>query len=479
MVTDEQLAAYLAAEMSDDERAGFEEDVLADDAVRRELLAQRKVSAGLRALLGGGNERITQAILATTRGMSDEAIARRVVAVPARAAERPGVQHLPARVHERPRRSWWIPLAVAMAAVVAWKNFLPSRSNSAAPIAVLTRAADAVWADASFAPQPGSALKPGWLRLKAGAVQVEFSRGARVVVEGPAEFQLVSDNEGRLGFGRLWAHVPPKAHGFTVRARDFTAVDLGTEFGCKVPPDGPAEVHVFGGSVEVRDAAGLQAMRANQALQLATTGSREIPAQRRGFLGEEQMPQRTAFLRGSRTEQDIGAPDRRGSTSLDARTGVWTVAGGGADIYGASDQFHFVAQELAGDGTLIAQVSSLEVTDGYAKAGLMWRESHAPDARYAFVFIGPNTLSYELRSAPAAASIGASYGSGSAPKWLKLTRAGDVFTAFSSDDGVTWTQLGSGRKIPMSATARAGLAVTAHNDAALNRSTFDHVSAQP
>ena len=36
------------------------------------------------------------------------------------------------------------------------------------------------------------------LRMKAGSVQVGFSKGARVVIEGPAEFQLMSDNEGRM-----------------------------------------------------------------------------------------------------------------------------------------------------------------------------------------------------------------------------------------------------------------------------------------
>ena len=80
MVTDEQLAAYLAGEMSDSDHADFEAEILADEAARHELLAQRKVSAGLRALLGGNHERLTQAILTTTRGVPNEAIVKRVVA---------------------------------------------------------------------------------------------------------------------------------------------------------------------------------------------------------------------------------------------------------------------------------------------------------------------------------------------------------------------------------------------------------------
>lgn len=177
------------------------------------------------------------------------------------------------------------------------------------------------------------------------------------------------------------------------------------------------------------------------------------------------------------TSADLGAPQRIGRAWHDA--GTWTIAGGGADIFGTSDQGHFAAQDFTGDGTLIARVASFELTDGFAKAGIMWRESNAADAAYAFVFVGPNTLGYEGRSATGAASAGASYGPGSAPKWLKLTRAGNVFTAFASDDGAAWTQLGAPQSIAMLSAARAGLAVTAHNDLVLNTSTFTNIALLP
>ncbi|MES2660978.1 MAG: hypothetical protein V4689_20295 [Verrucomicrobiota bacterium] len=384
---------------------------------------------------------------------------------------------------KKSRFSWGMPLALAavvtISAVVIWKNFALSRVASSSEIATLIRAADAVWEDSDSAPAPGETLKAGWLRLKAGAIQVGFSRGARVVIEGPAEFLIVSENEGRLGFGKLWAHVPPAARGFTVRAREFAAVDLGTEFGCSVPLTGPAELHVFEGEVELREKAGTQPMRENQALEISDAGNRAIPARRGDFLEESELPEEAGFLRGIRTEQDLGNPAMGGSTSLDRVTGVWTVAGGGVDIYGASDEGHFVSQEFDGDGTLIARVASSQVSDGYSKSGVMWRESNTADSPYAFVFVGPNTLAYEVRTASGTATAGASYGPGSAPKWLKLTRVGQVFTAFASDDGSAWAQLGAAQELPMSPAARAGLAVTAHNPATLTVSTFENVSAHP
>ena len=60
------------------------------------------------------------------------------------------------------------------------------------------------------------------------------------------------------------------------------------------------------------------------------------------------------------------------------------------------------------------------------------------------------------------------------PGWVRLTRAGDVFTGAWSKDGVTWTTLGS-TTISMGSTVTAGLAVTSHNATTTADSVFDDV----
>jgi len=55
-------------------------------------------------------------------------------------------------------------------------------------------------------------------------------------------------------------------------------------------------------------------------------------------------------------------------------------------------------------------------------------------------------------------------------------RSGNVFQALYSANGSSWSQLGSSYTIAMAGTAYVGLAVTSHNTAALNTSTFDNVS---
>src|SRR5438132_13189844 len=53
----------------------------------------------------------------------------------------------------------------------------------------------------------------------------------------------------------------------------------------------------------------------------------------------------------------VGATGAAGSASYGA--GTFTVQGAGADIWGTSDAFQYVNQPLAGDGQIVARVTSL------------------------------------------------------------------------------------------------------------------------
>jgi hypothetical protein len=70
--------------------------------------------------------------------------------------------------------------------------------------------------------------------MKSGIAQIEFYQGARVLIEGPAELQLVSSGEATCTRGKLSANVPPQAKGFRINTPKGTIVDLGTEFGLDV-----------------------------------------------------------------------------------------------------------------------------------------------------------------------------------------------------------------------------------------------------
>ena len=80
--------------------------------------------------------------------------------------------------------------------------------------------------------------------------QVEFVDGAVVVLEGPADYELVHGNGSHLRLGKLRAHVPKVAVGFTVGLPLGEVVDLGTDFGIEVHPDSSAEVFVYNGKIK-------------------------------------------------------------------------------------------------------------------------------------------------------------------------------------------------------------------------------------
>src|SRR5580765_7577063 len=61
------------------------------------------------------------------------------------------------------------------------------------------------------------------------------------------------------------------------------------------------------------------------------------------------------------SDADVGSPGLAGSASY--ANGLWTVTGGGSDIWNAGDQFNFASTNYSGDGTMIVQVTSLQNSD--------------------------------------------------------------------------------------------------------------------
>ncbi len=89
------------------------------------------------------------------------------------------------------------------------------------------------------------------IQLSEGVVVIEFARGARVTLEGPADLEILSDNSGFLHEGKLTAVVPDSGIGFEVLTPDARVIDHGTEFAVRVDSTGVSETHVFQGEVEL------------------------------------------------------------------------------------------------------------------------------------------------------------------------------------------------------------------------------------
>jgi ABC-type transport system involved in multi-copper enzyme maturation permease subunit len=116
--------------------------------------------------------------------------------------------------------------------------------------------------------------------------------------------------------------------------------------------------------------------------------------------------------------------------------------GGGGD---QRDAGRFAGRPLAGDGDVVARVVA-QRGGPEAKAGVMLRAGDA----YAAVLVTPGA---GIRMASGDAEIAGP--AGRAPRWLKLTRAGDTVTGFASADGASWQRVGA-LELDLPATVQAG-----------------------
>lgn len=175
------------------------------------------------------------------------------------------------------------------------------------------------------------------------------------------------------------------------------------------------------------------------------------------------------------SDADIGSPALAGSASY--ANGSWTITGGGADIWNTADQFNFASESVSGDGSMVARVLAIQSSDPWSKAGVMFRnDSTAGAANVAVVATIGNGVSFQWRSTANGGCNFQNITGLTAPVWVKLTRSGTNFSAFYSSNGNSWTQVGTTQGILLNSGLLAGLAVTAHNNGAINTSTFTNVS---
>jgi hypothetical protein len=174
--------------------------------------------------------------------------------------------------------------------------------------------------------------------------------------------------------------------------------------------------------------------------------------------------------------EDIGAVVLPGDANYENASGTFTIAGAGLDIWSTADSFHYAFRNVSGNCELIARVTSITDTFPWAKAGVMIRESLAPSAANACLALtSENGAEFQWRDTNGGPSAYAQGPFATAPSWLRLTRTNTAFTAYSSDDGINWFQLGATVILNLPIDAVVGLAVTAVNSNALNSSTFDSV----
>jgi ABC-type transport system involved in multi-copper enzyme maturation permease subunit len=148
-----------------------------------------------------------------------------------------------------------------------------------------------------------------------------------------------------------------------------------------------------------------------------------------------------------------------------------TLGPGGEPV---TDNFYFVRQPLAGNGSITVRVTSLtsllppagQVFGAspsrpglvpWSKAGIIIKSSLSAGSAYAAMMAtGGNGVRMQWDYTGDTPGLPGAV-SAASPRWLRLTRDGDTITGYDSADGGTWTVVGVVRLAGLPSTVQAGL----------------------
>lgn len=141
--------------------------------------------------------------------------------------------------------------AAALLLLFLFLRFAPS--GQSVEVATLTDSIDAKWAGNTAPFEKGARMATGneSLLLRGGYAELLFDTNARVVIEAPAEFQIVADDRVSLNYGKIYSQVPNEAIGFSVYTPNSKIIDLGTEFGVETDFNGETQLHVMRGKTKL------------------------------------------------------------------------------------------------------------------------------------------------------------------------------------------------------------------------------------
>ncbi|HWB02830.1 MAG TPA: Calx-beta domain-containing protein [Verrucomicrobiales bacterium] len=175
------------------------------------------------------------------------------------------------------------------------------------------------------------------------------------------------------------------------------------------------------------------------------------------------------------TGVSVGTP---GTLSGLAGSGAsWALTGEGSGIGNATaDGFYFAHRPMSGDFTIVARVASINPANAgiSARCGVMVRGSLAAGAKHAAMTAAPGRLAFVWRTADGGTGVSSANGvPGAVPRYLRLQRTGNLFSAAESTDGISWDAHGSAQTVVMADPVYAGLAVTSASTTASVTAAFE------
>lgn len=174
--------------------------------------------------------------------------------------------------------------------------------------------------------------------------------------------------------------------------------------------------------------------------------------------------------------RDIGTVKHAGSVVYDEAKKTYTVAGGGENMWAATDAFHFVWRRINGDFSLAADLQMLGTGgNAHRKAVLMIRQNLDADSAYADAALhgdGLTSLQYRETKGGPTREIQSNV---KAPRRLQIEKRGDYVWMSIAKEGEALQSAGGSFRINLTGTFYVGFGVCAHDNNALEKAVFSHV----
>ena len=182
---------------------------------------------------------------------------------------------------------------------------------------------------------------------------------------------------------------------------------------------------------------------------------------------------------GARVSTNVGTVALSGSASESG--GRHTVSGAGDNVEGTTDQGYFTYFPITNSANcrITARVVSQTNSHALATAGVMLREGTANNVRRGYMAATPASgFEFHARTATASADTKVTLVPPQV-SWVRLQRTDGVITAFQSNNGETWTQVGGNLDLVFGPTVLAGLSVSSQADGVAATATIDNVTLTP
>lgn len=181
---------------------------------------------------------------------------------------------------------------------------------------------------------------------------------------------------------------------------------------------------------------------------------------------------------------DVGTPSTigRGSARFDADRNIYTISGGGENMWGAADHFHYVWTKVSGDVMLEATAEFVGTTpntggpNAHRKAALVIRQTLDPDSVYADAAThGDGLASLQWRDTQGGVTrevqsniVG--------PRRLRVEKRGNYVSMSIAAPGEELHPAGGSARVEFTGDVYVGLGVTSHDRGRIETAAFSGVT---